>query len=240
MHLWYTFIMNYTNIKEAVFLERPNRFIAHCLLKGQPVVAHVPNTGRCKELLIPGSTVYLQEHDSAARKTKYTLITVSHNGSYINIDSQAANKVVYDYLLEGNLLPNMEEPIVQLKRECLFGKSRFDLRFDCQGNIGFAEVKSVTLCEDGYAVFPDAPTERGVKHVYELIEATKGGYPSYLIFLIQLHDAKGLKPNWKTHPQFGEALIAAKLAGVQLVAYSCIVSPERLSLDQQVPIILTR
>ena len=232
-------VMNYSNIMKAIFLTRPNRFLAHCLLENEEIIVHVPNTGRCAELLVNGATVYLQHHDAAtSRKTAYTLISVEHNGKVINIDSQAPNYLLADYLYEGNLLPQMTGPAEHLQREKRFGQARFDLYLEYGTAQYFAEVKGVTLMQDEYAVFPDAPTLRGIKHIQELIEAVHQGYHAYLIFIIQMQGAKALKPNWQTHPAFGQAMREAMSQGVQIVAYECMVTPDSLNIQHPLSILV--
>ena len=181
--------MRYNNIREAIFIERPNRFIAYAKLDGEIVKCHVKNTGRCKELLIPEKTeVYLEDHgDMASRKTRYSLVKVVKNGRIINMDSQAPNQIATDWLCGGGLYKD----ISLVKREKTYGKSRFDIYYERgEGVKGFIEVKGVTLEEDNVARFPDAPTERGVKHIYELIKAKKDGYEVNILFVIQM---KGIK-----------------------------------------------
>lgn len=215
--------MKYENIKEALFLERPNRFIAYALLDGEKVKCHVKNTGRCKELLIPGeSKVYVEDHgEGTARKTRYSLVKAVKGNRIINMDSQAPNKIAVEWLNSGAY----KKDITYIKPEQKFGNSRFDVYYECaDGTKGFIEVKGVTLEEDGVVRFPDAPTLRGVKHIYELIEAKKCGYEANILFVIQMKDIKYFEPNYKTHMEFGMALKEAKDNGVNVMAIDCLVT----------------
>lgn len=229
--------MRYERIRRGTFINRPNRFIAEIEIDGKAEVCHVKNTGRCKELLIPGAAVYVQEADRAGRKTKYDLIAVEKGGLLINVDSQIPNGAVEEWLRKGNLLEN----ITALKREAVFGDSRFDLYAEYgDGRKAFLEVKGVTLEEDGAARFPDAPTKRGVKHILELCRCVKEGYDAYLIFVIQMKPIRRLEPNWSTHEAFGEALVKAAGSGVHILAYDCAVTPESITVDQEIPVCLER
>lgn len=220
--------MEYSNVVQATFINRPNRFIAHCLLDEQKVVAHVKNTGRCKELLIPGATVYLEPSNNPKRKTAYSLIGVKKGNNLVNIDSAAPNEVVYEALANKHIrLPGLED-IIYLKKEAVYNTSRFDFYLETQEQKAFLEVKGVTLEIDGVAMFPDAPTERGVKHIEELILARKNGYDSYILFIVQMKGVKVFKPNNIMHPLFGETLTKAAHAGVNILAYDCHVSPDSL------------
>ncbi|MCI5650403.1 MAG: DNA/RNA nuclease SfsA [Fusicatenibacter sp.] len=226
--------MKYDRIEEAVFLDRPNRFIAMIRLNGcdSEIPCHVKNTGRCRELLIPGAKIYVQHLDRPGRKTKYDLIAVEKGERLINMDSQAPNEAAFEWICGGGLFP---EP-VKVKRESSFGNSRFDLYAESAKRRAFLEVKGVTLEEDGIARFPDAPTVRGVKHVEELVRAREEGYDAYLLFIIQMTEIRYLEPNDKTHPAFGEALRYAKQMGVQLIARECEVRPDSLQITGEVPI----
>ena len=179
--------MKYENIIKARFISRPNRFIAEVEIDENIEIAHVKNTGRCKELLTEGTTVYVQKSDNQARKTKYDLITVVKNGMLINMDSQAPNKVFGEWVSQGNFAADVD----LIKPECKYGKSRFDFYIEAGDRKIFAEIKGVTLEEEGIAMFPDAPTERGIKHIKELCECVKNGYEGYIFFIIQiLHDSQ--------------------------------------------------
>ena len=224
--------MKYENTKRAVFLDRPNRFIAHVDLNGQTETVHVKNTGRCKELLIPGTEVILEESVNPARKTKYDLICVNKSGRWINMDSQVPNKAAAEWIRAGRLFP--EE--VTLKTEKVYGNSRFDIYVESPFRKAFIEVKGVTLEENDIARFPDAPTQRGVKHVEELIRCQEDGYEAYLLFVIQMKGIREFEPNWSTHPQFGEVLQKAQNAGVHLLAYDCLIREDYIEIQDPVPI----
>lgn len=224
--------MKYENTKRAVFLDRPNRFIAHVDLNGQTETVHVKNTGRCKELLIPGTEVILEESVNPARKTKYDLICVNKSGRWINMDSQVPNKAAAEWIRAGRFFP--EE--VTLKTEKVYGNSRFDIYVESPCRKAFIEVKGVTLEENDIARFPDAPTQRGVKHVEELIRCQEDGYEAYLLFVIQMKGIREFEPNWSTHPQFGEVLQKAQNAGVHLLAYDCLIREDYIEIQDPVPI----
>lgn len=228
--------MRYTDIREAVFLDRPNRFIAQVQIDGKTETVHVKNTGRCKELLKPGVRVLVEPKDSNSRKTKYDLISVYKDKTLINIDSQIPNAVVKEWILKGNLFSDLH----YIRGEKQYGGSRFDLYAEYGKSRAFIEVKGVTLEEDGTARFPDAPTERGIKHLKELGECRKAGYEAYVIFVIQMKGIKEFQPNWKTHARFGEALQEAQRAGVQVRAYDCQVTADSIVLDLPVPVDLER
>lgn len=227
--------MHYENVCKASFVERKNRFIACVKLRGLETIVHVKNTGRCKELLLPGVTVYLQKSDNPARKTQYDLIAVEKGDRLINIDAQAPNQVMQEWLRAGYLVPNLKN----LKPEAVFGASRLDFYWESvDGKAGFIEVKGATLEENGAVYFPDAPTERGVKHIEELIRAKESGYEATLCFVIQMEGALFLSPNDVTHPAFGAALRRAKKAGVRMIAHDCVVTPESMVVRSEVPIYL--
>ncbi len=227
----------YRKVLKAEFVERPNRFVALCRLNGETVVCHVKNTGRCKELLLPGSTVYLAESDRLERKTRYDLVCVESRGYIINMDSQAPNPVFAEWARSGGFLPG----ITALKSEVVYGASRFDFSFVHEGRPGFAEIKGVTLFDDeNRSFFPDAPTERGVKHVHELIAAHRAGYESVLCFVVQREHVQSVSPNDLTHPAFGDALEEAAAAGVHLMAAVCRVTPEEMTITHTIPVVLDR
>ena len=227
----------YSTVHKAVFLERPNRFIAHCLLDGEAVVCHVKNTGRCKELLLPGATVYLAESSNPQRKTHYDLVCVESRGYVINMDSQAPNPVFAEWAQKGGFT----EGLTELRQEVTYGASRFDFAFMHHGTPGFAEIKGVTLFdEEDHAFFPDAPTERGVKHLHELIAARREGYEAALCFVVQRDNVVSVSPNDGTHPAFGIALAEAEAAGVRLVAAVCHVTPESMTIAHTVPVTFDR
>ena len=224
--------MTYDNIHEAVFLDRPNRFIAHILLNGQTQVCHVKNTGRCKELLLPGAEIFVQHCVNPARKTAYDLIAVRKGQRLINMDAVAPNKVFGEWLSAGGpgYVPELIRP------ECVHGDSRFDFYFEHGGRKAFAEVKGVTLEDDGVVRFPDAPTERGVKHLHGLIRCVQEGFEAYAVFIIQMKGVKYFEPNRATHPEFAEALIQAAQAGVKLLALDCDVEKDSLRAGELVEI----
>lgn len=226
--------MKYERIVKGKFLERPNRFIAYVDIDGQKETVHVKNTGRCKELLRPGAVVYLQEFDSSARKTKWDLIAVKKNGRIINMDSQIPNKVVKEWLESGGLFQN----VTKIQPEYTYGDSRVDLYVEADGKKVLIEVKGVTLEEEGRVRFPDAPSERAVKHVEELKRAVGEGYEAYIFFVIQMKDVRYFTPNMDTHPAFGEALREAALAGVHVIAYDCRVDCDHITLADEVKVVL--
>lgn len=223
--------MRYKEMVRGKFLARPNRFIAHVEINGKTEICHVKNTGRCKELLTPGATVWCEKSQNPARKTAFDLICVQKGSRLINMDSQAPNTAVKKWLLRGGL-GNIEN----LKPESTFGNSRFDFSFTKNGKPCFLEVKGVTLENDGVCAFPDAPTVRGAKHLQELTELVKEGYSAYVLFVIQMEDVKYLHPNDITDPAFGNALRAAAKAGVQILAMDCKVTPKTMILNEQVEI----
>lgn len=225
--------MRYDSIQPGLFLSRPNRFIAHVALEGGgPVVCHVKNTGRCRELLVPGARVYLQPSDKPERKTKFDLIAVEKGTRLINMDAQAPNQVFGEWAAAGNFLP----ALTLLRPETVYGKSRFDFFWEAGPRRGFVEVKGVTLEEDNAVFFPDAPTERGVKHVEELMACHAAGYGACLFLVIQMEGAAYWSPNDRTHPAFGAAVRRAAAAGVDIQAYDCMVTPHSLTLNRPVEI----
>ena len=217
--------MTYENIRPAIFRDRPNRFIAHVEIDGQPETVHVKNTGRCRELLVPGAEVFCQHFDSAARKTQYDLICVRKGPYLINMDSQAPNAAVKEWLLSGGL-----GPITNLRPETVHGDSRFDFSFQKDGKPCFLEVKGVTLEEQGICAFPDAPTQRGAKHLRGLQRAAQEGFGAYVLFVIQMKPVRFLHPNDATDPDFGSALRQAAAAGVRVLAVDCFVSPAEMRI----------
>ena len=213
--------MKYENITEGRFLDRPNRFIAHVEIGGQIETVHVKNTGRCKELLVPGAQVFLEKSGNPARKTAYDLVCVNKSGRLINMDSQIPNKAALEWVKAGYLFP--EE--VQVTPEKTYGNSRFDLY----------------ACSDRRKAFiEDAPTARGVKHVEELIRCMEDGYEAYLLLVIQMKGVTRFEPNWDTHREFGETLQKAQKAGVHILAYDCLVEPDRMEIQDPVPVRLER
>ncbi len=224
--------MKYEKIKKAKFLSRPNRFIANIEIDGKEEVAHVKNTGRCKELLTEGATVYVSKNDNRERKTKYDLVKVIKGDRLINMDSQAPNKIFHEWVKKGNLFKN----ITLIKPESKYKNSRFDFYIEADGKKIFVEVKGVTLEDNGVVRFPDAPTERGVKHINELIEALDDGFDAYIVFVIQMSDVLYLEPNYKTHKEFGETLKTAKEKGVKIIAVDCEVTEDAVSAKGFVPV----
>lgn len=226
--------MNYRNIIKAQFIERPNRFIAKCNLDGKIVTAHVRNTGRCRELLIPGVTVYLEKADSGKRKTEFSLICVEKGERLINIDSTAPNKVFKEALESGMLkLPDLGS-LTLIKAEKQFMESRFDFYLETGTSKAFVEVKGVTLEESNIALFPDAPTERGIKHMKELVKAVSSGYEAYMVFIVQMKGVLLFSPNIKTHPEFGYELRKAFESGVHVLCFDCYTGEEFISLGDSV------
>ncbi len=224
--------MQYERMRRATFLSRPNRFIAMIELDGHEEVCHVKNTGRCRELLVPGATVFVQESDKPERKTKFDLIAVYKGNRLIHMDSQAPNKLFAEWIARGNLFQN----VTMLKPECTFLNSRFDFYIEADGEKIFVEVKGVTLENNGVCCFPDAPTERGVKHLDELITCREKGFSAYVVFIIQMEDVSLFMPNDDTHPAFGDALRKAREAGVQILAVDCRVTENSIEVSGQVPI----
>lgn len=231
--------MEYQHIVKGIFLERPNRFIAYVDINGEVETVHVKNTGRCRELLQPGVRVYLELSENPKRKTKYDLITVEKKRRnlptlLVNMDSQAPNQVAEEWLRTGALFSDK----AVIRREVTYGASRFDFYIEDGKRRIFLEVKGVTLEEEGHASFPDAPTERGVKHMQELIHGMEDGYEAYVLFVIQMKGISDFSPNDEHHPQFGEVLRQAKLAGVQILAMDCIVTETTMMIDRPVPVLL--
>ena len=227
-------------IKEGVFLSRPNRFIAYVMVDGREEKCHVKNTGRCRELLVPGCKVYLEESENPNRSTRFDLVAtekkIGDSSILINMDSQAPNSVVEEWLRKGELFGEKAE----VKREVTYSDSRFDFSItDESGRITFLEVKGCTLEKNGVVMFPDAPTERGVKHVKELITAKKEGYGAYILILVQMCGVKYFVPNWDTHPAFGEALREAERNGVVILCYDSIVTSDSITLFKSVPVVLS-
>jgi len=217
--------MHYKNMAEGSFLARPNRFIAHVRIGGETQICHVKNTGRCRELLTQEAKVWCQESRNPNRKTKFDLISVQKNERIINMDSQAPNIAAGEWLRKGGL-----GEIANLRSEFTHGDSRFDFTFEKDGRQCFLEVKGVTLENDGVCAFPDAPTERGTKHIRGLIHAAQEGYGAYILFVIQMADVKYIHPNDKTDPAFGAALREAAENGVQVLAMDCAVTPDTMEL----------
>lgn len=230
--------MKYERIEKAVFIERPNRFIAYGMRNGIRETIHVKNTGRCAELLQPGAVIYIQESDNPQRKTKWDLIAVEkpvgQDSRLINMDSQIPNKVVEEWIRQGELIPG----VTRIRPETTYRNSRFDLYVEAGERKIFIEVKGVTLEEEGVCRFPDAPSERAVKHLEELIQAKKEGYEAFVVFVIQMKGVRYFTPNTATHPQFAQALVKAKEAGVEIFAVDCKVTPESIQADRPIEVVL--
>ena len=227
--------MKYNNIVEGRFIERPNRFIAKVEIGGVTETVHVKNTGRCRELLVKGTTVYLEKSNNPERKTGYDLIAVLKNGkTLINMDSQIPNAVTEEWLKKGNLFS--KDAVI--RREVTHNKSRFDFYIEEGGRKIFLEVKGCTLETDGIARFPDAPTERGVKHINELIDCTNLGFEAYILFVIQMKGIKHFEPNNVTHKAFGDALRNAENKGVNILAYDCNVTKDTIEIDKEIKVLL--
>ena len=227
--------MKYERVISGKFMSRPNRFIAHVEIDDKAEVAHVKNTGRCKEILLPGTTVYLSVSNNPERKTKFDLIAVekaTDNGTIlINMDSQIVNDVAHEYL-------KRLYPAVHIKREVTYKSSRFDFYIEKENKKAFFEAKGVTLENGGVVSFPDAPTERGVKHLKELIEAKKEGYDACVLFIIQMEGVKYFTPNDITHKAFGDALRNAREQGVKIIAIDCKVTPDTIIPNKEVEVCL--
>ena len=231
--------MNYNKVVKAKFVERPNRFIAFCDIDGKIEKVHVKNTGRCRELLNDEAVVYLEESDNPNRKTKYSLIAVEKGSRLINMDSQVPNKVVYEGLVNKKIvLPGIDEEITFIKPEKTYNNSRFDIYLETKSKKVFIEVKGVTLEEDNIVKFPDAKTERGVKHINELIEAKKDGYECYILFLIQMNNVLYFTPNNEMHKDLGDALINARNNGVGVLAYDSVVEFNSIIINKEIKVIL--
>lgn len=226
--------MRYQEVVSGRFLKRPNRFIAHVETAEGEQIVHVKNTGRCRELLVPGATVYLEKSGNPERKTAYDLIAVEKNGILINMDSQAPNRVFEEWAAVGRFLPEA----TAVRREYTYGESRLDFCLETPGGMHLVEVKGVTLEREGLALFPDAPTERGIKHIRELQRAAERGLGATLCFVIQMKGIHAVTPNDETHPAFGAALREAEAAGVQIRAWDCLVTPDTLVIDRPVPVLL--
>ena len=219
--------MKYENMVQGTFIKRPNRFIAHIEIDGKEEICHVKNTGRCRELLTPGAMVWCQKFDNPNRKTKFDLICVKKGDLLINMDSQAPNIAAKEWLLAGGL-----GEISELKAEYTHGDSRFDFSFLKDGRRCFLEVKGVTLENDGVCAFPDAPTQRGVKHLQGLTAAVRDGFGAYVLFVVQMADMKYLHPNDATDPAFGDALRKAAKSGVTVLAMDCAVTEDTMTIRQ--------
>ena len=226
--------MHYPNVHKARFVERPNRFVARCEMEGHMLTVHVKNTGRCKELLVPGAEIWLTRSDNPARKTAFDLIAVQKGDRLINMDAQAPNAAFGEFARSGGFLPDVRE----VRAEVRYGASRFDFRLETAEKTHFVEVKGVTLEADGVVRFPDAPTERGVKHLKELQAAAAAGFGAHAVFVIQMADVAHFEPNDRTHAAFGVALREAADSGVQIHAFWCRVTPDGMTIAGTVPVVL--
>ncbi len=220
--------MNYQNIHKGTFISRPNRFIAQVEINGRAEICHVKNTGRCKELLVEGCTVLCEKSDNPARKTKFDLVAVYKGSRLINMDSQAPNKAAFE------AIPRLFEGVTLIKPEYTYKSSRIDFYIEASGERILMEVKGVTLEEDNIALFPDAPTQRGVKHINELASALSDGYRACILFVIQMSDPDCFAPNRKTHAEFAEALKKAAEQGVEILAYDTIVTESSMTLNRRI------
>ena len=228
--------MKYEKTVKGKFLDRPNRFIARVQTEEGVQTVHVKNTGRCRELFVAGAEVVLEESDNPDRKTKYDLICVRKGQQWVNVDSQIPNKAAAQWIRQGGLFPEA----VTVRPEKTYGNSRFDLYVESSQRKAFIEVKGVTLEDNGIARFPDAPTQRGVKHVRELSECIRDGYEAYILFVIQMDGICRFEPNWETHEAFGEALVQAHKDGVQILARKCHVNENIIEVTEAVPVRLER
>lgn len=226
--------MKYSNIKKGIFISRPNRFIAKVIIDGSEETVHVKNTGRCKELLISGAEVYCFHSDNPARKTAYDLIAVKKGERLINMDSQAPNAAFKEWASKGLFVGSPD----LIKPEYSWGNSRFDflIQKDCRKIL--AEIKGVTLESEGACYFPDAPTQRGIKHINELISAAEQGFEAYIVFVIQMKNVSFFSPNRNTHPEFCDALRKAGERGVKILAYDCNISEDSMEICDKVPVII--
>ncbi len=224
--------MKYKNIEKGIFISRPNRFIAHVEIGGREEVVHVKNTGRCSELLPTGAEVFCARAENPLRKTDYDLVAVNKGGRMINMDSQAPNKAFYKWAVSGGFIDHPD----YIKPEYKWGNSRFDFYIEKGQRRCLVEVKGVTLESNGECYFPDAPTERGVKHINELVTAVEAGYEAYIVFIIQMKGVKFIAPNDSTHPEFGKALRAAGERGVNILAFDCLVNADSMKIADKIPV----
>lgn len=224
--------MKYNDIRQAVFLKRLNRFTAEIDVDGKTQLCHVKNTGRLRELLTENAKVFVQVHNNPARKTKYSLIAVQKKREVVNIDSQMPNKVFYEWAGNGKFV----DGITLIKPEKTYEKSRFDCYIEAGDRKIFVEVKGVTLERDGTALFPDAPTERGVKHLRELCDCVRNGYEAYIVFIVQMKGVHSFSPNAETHPEFAKVLCECRENGVNILCVDCIVSPDTIVIDKEIKV----
>ncbi|MBQ6810712.1 MAG: DNA/RNA nuclease SfsA [Firmicutes bacterium] len=230
--------MQYQNLEKGIFLERKNRFVANVELNGEVIGVHVPNTGRCKELFVKGTECYVQRAANTARKYPYTLCAVYKGDMLVHIDSAGANRLCEEALKNGRI--GGLEAVRNVEREKTFSNSRFDFRFEKDGKICYMEVKGVTLENDGVAMFPDAPTERGARHLEELVKAKEEGYGAYVMFVIQMKGPKSFTPHIERDLQFTRNLVKAQKAGVQVMAYDTLVTVDAITLDSPIDVVLPK
>ena len=227
--------MRYHQVIPATFLARPNRFVAEVMLsEGERIVCHVKNTGRCRELLIPGTRVWLEKSENPGRKTAYDLIAAEKGTRLVNMDAQAPNHVFHEWVAASGVFGQS----VSVRPEYRYGESRLDFCLETEKGPHLVEVKGVTLEDGGHARFPDAPTERGVRHIRELQRAVENGIDATLFFVIQMENIQTLRPNDETHPAFGAAMREAAAAGVRMMAWDCAVTPDTLTICCRVPVLL--
>ena len=228
--------MKYDRIMTAEFVRRINRFTAEIKIDGTPEICHVKNTGRLGELLVPGARAFVQQSDKEDRKTKYSLVGVVKDGRVVNTDSQAPNKVFYEWVKKGGFV----DGVTLIKPEKTFGDSRFDCYIEAQERKIFVEVKGVTLEKDGIALFPDAPTERGVKHLRGLCECVRQGFEAYIVFVVQMKGVRGFAPNKETHREFAKSLLECSTCGVNILCLDCDVTENTLEISEEIPVDLQR
>lgn len=228
--------MQYQNLEKGVFIERKNRFVAEVELNGEIVGVHVPNTGRCREIFVPGAEVYVNRAENKARKYPYTLCAVYKGDMLVHIDSAGANRLAEEALKSGRV--RGLENITEVEREKSYSNSRFDFRFKKGDQTCFMEVKGVTLENNGVAMFPDAPTERGARHLQELVKAKSEGYGAYVMFVVQMKGPHCFKPHVERDRNFTLNLVKAQNAGVEIMAYDSLVSPDMIALDSLIDVIL--
>ncbi len=226
--------MKYRSIVKGNFISRPNRFVANVIIDGKETACHVKNTGRCRELLKEGTEIFLEKSDNPERKYRYSLITVRKGERLVNMDSQAPNKAVGEFLKKGGLF----EDVKLIKPECKYGNSRFDFYVEYADRRAFIEVKGVTLENDGIVSFPDAPTERGSKHLRELCECLKEGYEAYVFFVVQMKNVLYFTPNEEHDPVFAETLRMAEKEGVKILCYDCLVTEDEMIIKDKVKVVL--
>ncbi len=226
--------MKYDNIRSGVFVSRKNRFIAEVKIGDEITVCHVKNTGRLKELFVPGAEVFLEESKNPARKTRFDLVAIKKGDMIVNVDSMAPNAAFREFLERTDFFGKISE----IRPECRYKNSRFDFFFITDGKKAFAEVKGVTLERNNVALFPDAPTERGIKHINELCECADEGYGAYIIFVVQMKGVTRFSPNINTHKQFADALLDARKKGVNILCFDCNTTQDTMIIDREIEVVL--